>query len=228
MRHVRRPYPDREAAGRELAGRLTEYAGRSDVVVLALPRGGVPVALPVAQALGAPLDVVVVRKLGVPGQPELAMGALAGFAEGVEVVRNDRVLAALHVSDEQFEAVHRAELAELRRREAAYREDRPPISVRSQTVLLVDDGLATGSTMAAAVAAARHQQPERLVVAVPIGSPETCVALRDLADEVVCLWTPRVFSAVGQGYVDFRATSDDEVRELLRAAATTGRRRTSR
>jgi predicted phosphoribosyltransferase len=228
MRHVRRPYAGRGAAGRELAGQLTEYAGRADVVVLALPRGGVPVALPVAQALRAPLDIVVVRKLGAPGQPELAMGAIAGFAEGVELVRNDRVITALRISAEQFDAAHRAELAELRRREAAYREGRPAISVRHQTVLVVDDGLATGSTMAAAVAAARHQQPDRVVVAVPIGSPETCVALRDLADEVVCLWTPRSFYAVGQGYLDFRATDDDEVRDLLRAAATIGRRRTSR
>lgn len=228
MRHARRPYPDRAAAGRELAGQLTEYAGRTDVVVLALPRGGVPVAFPVAQALSAPLDVVIVRKLGAPGQPELAMGAISGFAEGVEVVRNDRVISALTVSDVQFDAVYRAELEELRRREVAYREDRPAISVRHQAVLVVDDGLATGSTMTAAVAAVRHQQPDRVVVAVPIGSPDTCAALRQLADEVVCPWTPQSFSAVGQGYADFRATEDDEVRELLRASVSIGRRRTSR
>jgi len=219
VRRARRPYPDREAAGRELAGQLTAYAGRSDVVVLALPRGGVPVALPVARALGAPLDILVVRKLGVPGQPELAMGAIAGFAEGVEVVRNDRVISALHVCDHQVEAVHRTELAELRRRELAYREDRPAIPVRSRVVIVVDDGLATGSTMTAAVAAARHQQPGRVVVAVPIGAADACAVLRQLADEVVCLWTPRSFGAVGQGYLDFRAVQDDEVRALLGAAA---------
>jgi len=217
---MRRPYPDREAAGRELAGQLTEYAGRSDVVVLALPRGGVPVALPVAQALAAPLDIVIVRKLGAPGQPELAMGALAAYAEGVEVIRNDGLICALRVSDEQFDAVFRRELAELRRREAAYRGDRPAIPVRARTVLVVDDGLATGSTMRAAVAAARHQRPERVVVAVPIGSADTCAALRQLAEEVVCPWTPRSFRAVGQGYLDFRATEDDEVRDLLQAAAS--------
>lgn len=210
------PYTDRDEAGRELAGRLTAYLGRDDVVVLGLPRGGVPVAAPVAAALGAPLDVVVVRKLGLPGQPELAMGALAGVGDAVEVVRNERVLALAEVSDEAFREVHDRELVELRRREQAYREGRPAAPVRDRVVLLVDDGLATGSTMRAAVAAVRRQQPESIVVAVPVGAADTCEALRRDAEEVVCGWTPASFGAVGQAYRDFRATGDEQVRALLR------------
>lgn len=209
------PFADREEAGRELAAGLTAYAGRDDVVVLALPRGGAPVAAPVARALGAPLDVLVVRKLGLPGQPEVAMGAIAGVGDCVELVRNERVLSVASVSEEDFRGVHERELHELRRREAAYRDGRPAVVVREKVVVLVDDGLATGSTMLAAVAAVRQQHPARLVVAVPVGSADTCAALRRDADEVVCAWTPEPFYAVGQGYRDFSATEDDEVRAVL-------------
>lgn len=219
-----RPYADRGEAGRELAARLSSYAGRDDVVVLALPRGGVPVAAPVAAALRAPLDVLVVRKLGHPEQPEVAMGALAGVAGNVEVVRNERVLAMAPVSEERFGAVHDAELVELRRRESAYREGRPPARVRAAVVLLVDDGLATGSTMRAAVAAVRSRHPSRVVVAAPVGAADACRQLPEVADEVVCAWTPEPFTAVGQGYRDFRQTSDEEVREVLGQAAGPGAR----
>jgi putative phosphoribosyl transferase len=212
-------FADRGEAGRALAGLLTAYTGRGDVVVLGLPRGGVPVAAPVALALQAPLDVLVVRKLGLPGQPEVAMGAIAGVGDAVELVRNERVLSAVSVPDEDFEAVHERELRELRRRESAYREGRPAVPVRDRVVVLVDDGLATGSTMRAAVAAVRRQHPARLVVAVPVGSADSCAALRRDADEVVCGWTPEPFYAVGQGYRDFRATEDDEVTAALQQAA---------
>ena len=218
------PYADRDEAGRELAARLGAHAGRDDVVVLALPRGGVPVAAPVAAALGAPLDVLVVRKLGHPGQPEVAMGAIAGVAGEVELVRNERVLAMAPVSEERFQAVHDAELEELRRREREYREGRAPAAVGDAVVLLVDDGLATGSTMLAAVAAVRRRDPARVVVAVPIGAADTCRRLGEVADEVVCAWTPDPFSAVGQGYRDFRQTPDDEVREVLARTAGSGAR----
>ena len=210
------PYADRAEAGRHLAGLLTGYAGRDDVVVLALPRGGVPVAAPLADALGAALDVLVVRKLGVPGQPELAMGAIAGVADAVETVRNERVLSVARVAQQAFDDVHARELAELRRRESAYRQGRPATPVEDRVVVLVDDGLATGSTVRAAVAAVRSRRPARVVVAVPVGSQEACRSLREDADEVVCAWTPEPFYAVGQGYLDFRQTSDDEVRALLR------------
>lgn len=211
------PFADRDEAGRVLAAELTRYAGRDDVVVLALPRGGVPVAAPVARALPAPLDVLVVRKLGLPGQPEVAMGAIAGVGDSVELVRNERVLSVVAVPEEAFRAVHERELAELRRREAAYRDERPAVVVRGRVVVLVDDGLATGSTMLAAVAAVRRQAPARLVVAVPVGAADTCAALRREADDVVCAWTPEPFFAVGQGYHDFSATEDDEVTTALRA-----------
>lgn len=212
------PYADRAEAGRALAGRLTAYADRDDVVVLALPRGGVPVAVPVAEALGAPLDVLLVRKLGLPGQPELAMGAIAGVGGDVELVRNERVLRHSHVPDADVDAVHRRELEELRRREVTYRGDRPAVPVRDRVVVVVDDGLATGSTMRAAVAAVRRQGPSRVVVAVPVGSADTCAALEQEADEVVCSRTPSPFYAVGQGYLDFSQTSDDEVRAALGGA----------
>lgn len=217
MRHA--PYSDRTEAGEALADRLAPYADRDDVVVLALPRGGVPVAAPVARRLRAPLDVLVVRKLGLPGQPELAMGAIAGVGDEVEVVRNDRVLDAVSVRDSDFRAVHDAELRELRRREEAYRDGRPAVGVPGRLAVLVDDGLATGSTMRAAVAAVRRQHPAEVVVAVPLGAADTCAALRQSADEVVCDWMPEPFYAVGQGYRDFAATEDDEVRALLREAA---------
>ena len=212
------PYENRDDAGRELAGQLSGYAGRDDVVVLALPRGGVPVAAPVSLALRAPLDVLVVRKLGHPRQPEVAMGAIAGVAGEVEVVRNERVLSMAPVREKDFQAVYDAELRELQRRESAYREGRPAVLVRDRVVLLVDDGLATGSTMLAAVAAVRRQQPARLVVAVPVGAQDTCRQLHGAADDVVCGWTPEPFMAVGQGYRDFRQTEDVEVTEALERA----------
>lgn len=213
------PFADRDEAGHALTTELISYAGRDDVVVLGLPRGGVPVAAPVARALQASLDVLVVRKLGLPGQPEVAMGAIAGVGDSVQLVRNERVLAMVSVPEKDFQAVHERELHELRRREAAYREGRPAVVVRDKVVVLVDDGLATGSTMLAAVAAVRRQEPARLVVAVPVGSADTCAALRRDADEVVCGWMPEPFYAVGQGYRDFSATEDDEVRAVLRQTA---------
>lgn len=214
------PYAHRDDAGRDLAGRLTgDYGGRDDVVVLALPRGGVPVAAPVAVALGAPLDVLVVRKLGHPRQPEVAIGAIAGVGGDIEVVRNERLLSMAPVPEQDFQAVYDAELQELRRRETAYRAGRAPAPVRDRVVVLVDDGLATGSTMLAAVAAVRRQSPARVVVAVPVGAADTCRELGACADEVVCGWTPDPFFAVGQGYRDFRQTADDEVVDALEQAA---------
>lgn len=205
-------YADRRAAGRELAAELRQYAGRDDVLVLALPRGGVPVAFEVASSLEAPLDVFLVRKLGTPGHRELAMGAIA--SGGVRVLNED-VVHHLGIDAEQIEAVAREEQRELERREAAYRGGRELPSLQNRIVILVDDGLATGSTMRAAVQAVRQQQPARTIVAVPVGAPETCQELRELADEVVCTRTPTPFSAVGQWYLNFDQTTDDEVRELL-------------
>jgi predicted phosphoribosyltransferase len=207
-----RPFQDRRDAGAELARRLG-YLNREDVVVLALPRGGVPVAAAVAAHLQAPMDVFVVRKLGVPGQPELAMGAIA--SGGVQVL-NDEVVRWLRIPNEAIEETARQEQAELERRELAYRDGRPPISVRDRVVILVDDGLATGSTMRAAVQAVRALNPAKVVVAVPVGAPETCREIQALADDVVCARTPERFSAVGLWYRDFSQTTDDEVRELLR------------
>jgi predicted phosphoribosyltransferase len=208
-------FRDRSDAGRLLAARLLAYAGRPDVIVLALPRGGVPVGAEVARALRAPLDVFLVRKLGLPGQEELAMGAIA--TGGVRVV-NDEVVRRLRIGPDVIDAVSRQELQELRRREHRYRGDRPAPDVRGRTVILVDDGLATGSTMRAAVAALRRQGPAKVIVAVPVGAPETCEDFRRDADEVICARTPDPFYAVGLWYEDFSQTSDDEVRELLRAA----------
>lgn len=209
-------FQDRQDAGRRLAERLSGYAGQPNVVVLALPRGGVPVAAEVARALGAPLDVFLVRKLGVPGHEELAMGAVA--SGGVRVLNHD-VLDHVAVPAEAIERVTATQQQELRRRERAYRDDRPAPEVRGRTVILVDDGLATGTTMRAAVAALRQQQPARLVVAVPVAAVETCRELRTEVDEIVCLLTPEPFYAVGLWYEDFSQTTDDEVRALLRAAA---------
>lgn len=210
-------FRDRFEAGEALAARLTGYAGRADALVLALPRGGVPVGYAVARALRLPLDVFLVRKLGVPGHEELAMGALA--SGGVRVL-NDEVLEALHIPPDVLEAVARREDAELTRRERAYRGERPFPLIRDRVCILVDDGLATGSTMRAAVAALSLEQPARIVVAVPVAPPETCALLRAEADEVVCLVTPQPFYGVGWWYTDFAQTSDAEVRDLLARAAT--------
>jgi len=208
-------FTDRHEAGTVLAAQLQQYAGRGDVVVLALPRGGVPVGYEVARALGAPLDVFVVRKLGLPGRPELAMGAIA--SGGVRVL-NDEVLEAVAVPQSAIDAVTRAEQAELERRERAYRGGRPPVPIEGRVVILVDDGLATGSSMRAAVLAVRRLNPARVVVAVPVGAPDTCQQLRELADEVACVFTPEPFRAVGLWYADFSQTTDEEVRQLLALA----------
>ena len=208
-------FRDRHHAGRVLARRLTGYAKRPGVLVLGLPRGGVPVAFEVAQALQAPLDVFVVRKLGVPGHEEYAMGAIA--AGGMRVLDHE-VLRTLGISDTQVEAVVRAEQRELERREQLYRGDRPPLVLRGRTLIVVDDGLATGSTMRAAVQALRLEQPARIVVAVPTAAADTCERLRDEADEVVCASTPEPFRAVGLWYEDFTQTSDEQVHALLAQA----------
>jgi predicted phosphoribosyltransferase len=213
---VRTRFRDRVDAGRVLAEELARYADRPDVLVLALPRGGVPVGFEVARRLRAPLDVFVVRKLGVPGHEELAMGAIA--SGGVRLL-NDGVVAVAGVSDAEIEAATARETRELIRRERLYRGDRPPPDVRGRTVILVDDGLATGATMRAAVAAVRRQGPARLVVAVPTASPDTCEELRAEVDDLVCARTPDPFYAVGVWYEDFSETTDDRVRELLERAA---------
>jgi putative phosphoribosyl transferase len=210
-------FANRRAAGVELASKLQQYAGRDDVVVLALPRGGVPVAFEVAGALDAALDIFLVRKLGLPGHPELAMGALA--SGGVRVLNED-VVRWYGVPDRAIEAVAREEQAELERREREYRQGRPLVDLRGKTLILVDDGLATGSTMKAAVQAARQHEPDRVVVAVPVGAPSICEQLAGIADETVCARTPEPFSAVGQWYYDFSQTTDEEVRELLEEHAT--------
>jgi predicted phosphoribosyltransferase len=214
----RRAFEDRREAGRALAARLRTYAGRSDVVVLALPRGGVPVAFPVAEALDAPLDLFLVRKLGTPGHRELAMGAIA--SGGIRVL-NDEVVKWYGIPPEAIDAVAREEERELMRREGAYREGRDGVPLEGRVVILIDDGLATGSTMMAAVKAVRQRNPARVIVAVPVGASETCDALSTVADEVVCVRTPEPFSAVGQWYLDFDQISDEEVRQLLRAHART-------
>ena len=205
-------YRNRRHAGAELAACLTHLQGRTDVVVLALPRGGVPVGYQVAHTLGAPLDVFLVRKLGVPGRRELAMGAIA--SGGVRVVNSD-VMAWYGLGEADLQNVAREEQLELERQERSYREGRLPLTGRDRVVVLVDDGLATGSTMRAAVQAVRAQAPARVVVAVPVGAPQTCHDLAALADEVVCPRMPHDFSAVGEWYEDFSPTSDDEVRALL-------------
>jgi predicted phosphoribosyltransferase len=210
---LERAFPDRRAAGRELAERLRKYAGRDDVLVLALPRGGVPVAYEVAEALAAPLDLFLVRKLGTPGHRELAMGAIA--SGGVRVL-NDDVVRWYAITPRAIEAVAQEEQRELERREHEYREGRPAQSAKGRTVILIDDGLATGSTMKAAVQAIKSQDPARVIVAVPVGARETCAELASIAAEVVCARTPEPFAAVGQWYVDFDQTDDDEVKQLLR------------
>ncbi|HEV8617343.1 MAG TPA: phosphoribosyltransferase [Methylomirabilota bacterium] len=213
-------FRDRAHAGRELATKLTAYAGRSDVLVLALPRGGVPVAEEVARRLGAPLDVYLVRKIGVPGHEELALGAIAS---GGTRVLNDAIVRQLGIPETLIDALARREQTELERRERLYRDDRPFPDVTGRVVILVDDGLATGATMRAAVEALRARRPARLVVAVPVGAPETCAALEAFADEVTCAVTPEPFRAVGLWYDDFDQTTDDEVRMLLDRAAARAR-----
>ncbi len=208
-RHV---FADRTAAARALAALLRTYAARRDVVVLALPRGGVPVAVEVADALGAPLDLFLVRKLGTPGHTELAMGAIA--SGGIRVV-NAEVVSRYGVSSAAIEAGAEDEERELARRETVYRGGRAPLLLEGRVVILIDDGLATGSTMRAAVEAVKQRTPARVVVAVPVGARDTCAELSGVADEVVCARTPEPFFAVGQWYLDFGQVSDDDVRRLF-------------
>jgi predicted phosphoribosyltransferase len=211
------PYADRIEAGRELAGLLDGYAGRADVTVLGLARGGVPVAAEVARSLPGLLDVLVVRKLGLPTHRELAMGAIAGVGEQVEVVRNDQVLRGAKVTEAEFDEVLRRESGELQRREAAYRRTDARAPVTGRTVIVVDDGVATGSTMLAALAAVRAREPARLIVAIPVAASDSVRALRRAADDVICGWTPEPFYAVGQGYLDFAEVTDEQVRRSLSA-----------
>src|SRR5512138_1686132 len=205
-------FTDRRDAGRVVASRLASYAGRDDVIVLALPRGGVPVAYEVASALRVPMDVFLVRKLGTPGHRELAMGAIA--SGGVRVLNQD-VVQWYGISEPAIERIVGEEQEELARRERAYRGDRPAPDLASRIVILIDDGLATGSTMRAAAQAVRAHNPARVVIAVPVGAAQTCGELGAVADEVICARTPEPFSAVGQWYLNFEQTDDDEVRELL-------------
>jgi putative phosphoribosyl transferase len=209
-------FRNRTDAGKYLATKLSKYAGREDVIVLALPRGGVPVAFEVAQTLNAPLDVFLVRKLGVPGHEELAMGAIAS---GGVLVRNESVLSYLNIPENVLSGVTAKEQKELERRERAYRGNRPAPDLKGQIAILIDDGLATGSTMRAAAAAGRQQQPARIVVAVPVAARESCAELRDEVDEIVCGATPKPFGGVGMWYADFSQTTDEEVRELLEKAS---------
>lgn len=209
------PFVDRREAGAFLAQQLRHYANQSDVVVLALPRGGVPVAYEVATVLGVRLDVFPVRKLGVPGQPELAMGAIA--RGGVRVLNQD-VIDWMGIAQRSIDVVAEAEQRELERRERQYRKNQPPFDLRGQTAILVDDGLATGSTMQAAVKAVRQLGAARVVVAAPVGAPDTCQAFAEIADEVICARQPARFNAVGSWYHNFSETSDEEVEELLNRA----------
>lgn len=208
-------YRDRRDAGKHLAELLKDYANRGDVLVLALPRGGVPVAYEVAKALNAPLDIFLVRKLGVPGYSELAMGAIA--SGGVSVLNED-IVDYLGIPSEVIDRIAADELKELERRERAYRGHRAEPDVKGKTVILVDDGLATGSTMRAAVSALRQQNPARIIVAVPVSAPQTCNEYRMGVDEIICALTPEPFFGVGQWYEDFSQTTDEEVRELLEEA----------
>jgi putative phosphoribosyl transferase len=213
---MERAFANRTEAGRLLVEKLVKYAGRDDVIVLGLPRGGVPVAFEVAHRLGAPLDVFIVRKLGVPGFEELAAGAIA--SGGVRVLNED-VMRSIPHADEAIDAVTIRETAELERREQIYREGRPAPQLRDRIVILVDDGLATGATMRAAIEALRQSGAAKIVVAVPVGPQDTCRELEEEADETICLSTPEFFQAVGQYYEDFSQTSDEDVRELLSHAA---------
>ncbi|WP_434131602.1 phosphoribosyltransferase [Methylocaldum sp. GT1BB] len=208
-------FENRTDAGRQLAEALGAYAGRSDLIVLALPRGGVPVAYEVARALKAPLDLLIVRKLGTPGNPELAMGAIA--SGGASVLNRD-VVSIYRISDEVIENAAAKERQELERRERLYRGDRPYPDIENRCIIVVDDGIATGATMRAGLAALRQRNPACVVVAVPLAPVDTVERLRAEVDEVVCLMTPEPFFAVGQGYRDFSQTTDDEVREILTRA----------
>ncbi|BBX11037.1 phosphoribosyltransferase [Mycobacterium novum] len=212
-----RTFRDRRDAGRVLADRLADYRDADGLLVLGLARGGVPVGWEVAAALNAPLDVFLVRKLGVPQQPELAMGALAGG----QVVMNDQVLSSLGIGGAEVQSVIDRESAELRRREHAYRGDRPPADLHGRVVILVDDGIATGASVLAAVRAVQSAEPARTVVAVPVGPLSACRKIAQEADDVVCATMPDSFDAVGQAYLDFRQVSDDEVRDLLATPTTT-------
>jgi putative phosphoribosyl transferase len=208
-------YQDRRHAGRILASRLDRYSGLDDTLVLALPRGGVPIGYEVAMRLRAPLDVFIVRKLGVPGDEELAMGALA--SGGLRIL-NDEIISALQIPSDVVDAVTEQERMELERRERAYRGGLPPLELARRTVILVDDGLATGSTMSVAIRAVRRHSPRRVIVGVPIAPPSTCAEISELADDTVCAATPELFTAVGAWYANFTQTSDTEVRTLLDAA----------
>jgi putative phosphoribosyl transferase len=212
-------FHDRADAGRAVAADLAAYAGRPDLLVLALPRGGVPVAYEVARALGAPLDVFIVRKLGLPGHEEFAMGAIA--SGGIRLI-NEEVVREFAVTEAEIAAVSAAEALELERRERQYRRDRPRPTIEGRTVILVDDGLATGATMHAAVVALREKRPARLIVAVPVAAADTCDAFREIVDEIVCAETPAPFYAVGLWYENFSQTTDEEVQDLLTRSTTGG------
>lgn len=212
---MRKRFADRSEAGQQLATRLLAFAGRPDTLVLALPRGGVPVGFEIARALAVPLDVFIVRKIGVPDQPELAMGAIA--SGGVEVV-NQQTMDVLGIDEATFRAVVERERAELARREQAYRGGRPALDIRGRRVIVVDDGLATGASMRSAVQALRRQEPAQIVVAVPVGAPGTCETLAQIADDLVCLHMPEPFYAIGLWYEDFSQTSDVQVRTMLEQA----------
>jgi putative phosphoribosyl transferase len=208
-------YMDRSDAGKRLAEKLRKYAVREDVIVLALPRGGVPVGYEVARQLQAPLDVFLVRKLGLPGHEELAMGAIA--SGGVRVLNED-VIHRLNVPGDVLEDVTQKEAAELERRAKAYRGNIPMVEVRDRTVILVDDGLATGASMKAAVSGLWAHNPDRLVVAVPVAAPDVCASFQKIVDEIICLETPEMFFGVGAWYEDFAQVSDDDVRRYLQRA----------
>jgi predicted phosphoribosyltransferase len=210
-------FADRREAGMVLAKKLAAYAGRDDVVVLALPRGGVPVAYEVAEALNVPIDVFLVRKLGVPGHEELAMGAIAS---GGTRVLNERTIEYLRIPEEIIEAVAEREQRELERREREYRGSKPPVNVAGKTVIVIDDGLATGASMRAAAVALRRMEPAKIVVAVPVAADETCHTFRSEVDTIVCAITPEPFYGVGMWYRDFSQTTDDEVRDLLSKSKT--------
>lgn len=210
-----KPFKDRRDAGRKLAQKLTAYAGQPNLLVLSLPRGGVPVAYEVARTLNAPLDICIVRKLGLPGQEELALGAIA--SGGVRELNLD-IVRTLNIPDEVINLVAKRELQELQRREKLYRGDRPPPEVRDRRIILIDDGLATGASMRAAIAGLRLQHPARIVIAVPVAAQEVCEAFRSEVDEIVCAITPEPFYGVGRWYEDFSQTTDEEVRILLEEA----------